>query len=370
MAASDRIPRLERDIARDPELLLRSALTYNWDLCSDICEILLRRQWREQAQRQLARRDQWGNNCQHAACYNQPPAQVVNLMLQVARGLNLHSELARDGSSPLQVACACMADIDVIQLLLEQPGGVKMVLHSDNQGLTPLTDLVTQYNLKLSSTRDGSKALRDVDLLNPSHRTPTFETFFDKAELLLRSCFHVDNPAGGRGRSVVHDVARAAAFCPTDLSDMILRCYPSYASVKCGRFLPLHLAIMTNLPPAEETARNGHAAERQAQVVRTLIRQYPQAVRENFPGPDFSGLKKRNLLCCGIVTGCSMTVPSGKQGTLRAIIEEEPSLVLERDSVTRLPPFALACAHDLPLDTVYQLVRVAPALLHERDVEA
>ena len=172
-------------IRDDREFLLRSALTHNWgsllDFCAQIGMFLvdtgsagspqrasLTRSTSEDVEasrislvrKQLEACDQWGNNVLHAACFYRPPVNVVRSLLQLAHRYDcpLHLGRALDGSTPLQVACACGASLEVVQLILHPPNlpsGSLAVQLSDQLGATPLSELVIYYTLKVQQDRSS-----------------------------------------------------------------------------------------------------------------------------------------------------------------------------------------------------------------------
>lgn len=113
--------------------MFRCASTYNWYALNDYCSSFLiayhssalvmnRRSMLSTIRKELLFTDQWGNTVLHSACFQQPPLDVIEILLNMARQACILQELvskrSRDGSTALLVACATGATFEVIEALL------------------------------------------------------------------------------------------------------------------------------------------------------------------------------------------------------------------------------------------------------------
>jgi hypothetical protein len=398
-------------LKNDREFLLRCALTHNWDVLIGFCSLLVETftssvpdRYQEEhksvvatAKRQLAASDQYHNTALHAVCYHRPPLRVVTSILNAAsmvpgHAMQLHLAKARDGSTALQVACACGASKKVIRALLNPPGellsGGRLVAAADQQGATPLSELVVQYSLERKGHQHRTSLPLDEVNLVDDELSPLFDTFWIKVEMLVRAAWSVDQSDTLPSRagncplsdlrdssfvSVVHGAANVAESCPPVLAALICRCYPhmiSFTDLK--GILPLHLAVTA------DKVRNQSKicpvlVERRNYFIQKLVEMYPLAVRRQLPGSH------RSTFCQAITSGLHWHNPSGKDGALQILWKVAPELAIEKDSVTLQYPFLLA-ASTLPsdkseregtsedvwqLDTIYSLMRLYPQLVQE-----
>jgi ankyrin repeat protein len=399
-------------LKNDREFLLRCALTQNWDVLIGFCSLLIETftcsvpdRYQEDhksvvfaATRQLAASDQYHNTALHAACYNKPPLRVVTSILNAAsmvpgQATQLHFAKARDGSTPLQVACACGASKKVIRALLNPPGGLvsggRLVAAADQQGDTPLSELVMHYSLERKCHQHRTSLPLDEVNLVDDDPSPLFDTFWAKVEMLVRAAWCVDQSdmlPSGAGTfplsdlrdtsfiSVVHGSANLAESCPPILSALICRCYPHMISYTDRKgILPLHLAVTTDKVRSQSMVCPV-LVERRNYFIQKLVEMYPFAVRRRLPGSH------RSTFCQAIVSGLHWHDPSGKDGALQILWNVAPELAIEKDSVTQQYPFLLAASSALTLgkseqegtsedvwqlDTIYSLMRLYPQLLQE-----
>jgi hypothetical protein len=394
----------------DREFLLRCALTYNWDILIGFCSLLVetftisvpdRYQQAQKsvvvaAERQITACDEHHNTVLHAVCYNKPPLRVVTSILNAAslvpgHAIQLHLSKARDGSTALQVACACGASKKVIRALLNPPGallsGGRLVTTADHQGATPLSELVVHYSLERKCHQHRTSLPLDEVNLVGDEPSPLFDTFWSKVEMLVRAAWSVDQtdtlPSKGGALplsdlrdssfvSVVHGAAHVAESCPPILSALICRCYPHMLSFTDRKgILPLHLAVTA------DRVRNQSIicpvmVERRNSFIQNLVERYPLAVRRRLPGSH------RSTFCQAIVSGLHWHDPSGNDGALQILWKVAPELAIEKDSVTQQYPFLLAasarpsdkCGRESiedvwQLDTIYSLMRLYPQLVQE-----
>lgn len=397
-------------IKNDPKVMLRFALTHNWDLLIGLCSLLVEtftlsvpdRYQKEHksvvvaATRQLVASDEYHNTALHVACYHKPPLRVVTSILNAAsmvpgNAIQLHLAKARDGSTALQVACACGASKRVIRALLNPPGGLRsggrLVSVADQQGGTPLSELVVHYSLERKSHQHRTSLPLDQVNLVGDEPSPLFDTFWIKVEMLVRAAWSADpsDPLQSRAGSfplrdlrdsfvsVVHGAANVAESCPPVLTALICRSYPHMISFSDRKgILPLHLAVTA------DKVRNQSMVcpvlvERRNYFIQTLVEMYPLAVRERLPG------SRRSSFCQAIASGLHWHAPSGKDGALQILWKVAPELAIEKDSVTQQYPFLLAAsslllgkseregvAEDVwQLSTIYSLMRLYPQLLRE-----
>lgn len=338
----------------DSEFLLRAALSYDWDTCTQFCHFLQQlltkkygpTTWKKQSQKyrkmvaakeQLIAQDQWGNTALHAACYNAAPLRVVLALLQAAARASLSTPLctmlSRDQSTPLLVACATGASVEVIEALLHPPcnstmtalpqiptatnvaAATAMVEVADQQGSTPLSELAIHYELRRKSPMHThtSLPLDQVQYVLPQNNNqedPLFESFHAKLRLLLQAAWDhtyaattsttIDNNNNNNHPnschhmiSLVHGLAHAAMSCPQVITRLVLRWYPHMTCVMdAEKRLPLHLAIARVHPYVSHnntsSSSNTHppnaanllaARQRHAYGIQQLLLAYPQAAR-------------------------------------------------------------------------------------------
>lgn len=409
----------------DTEFLLRAASSYDWDTLHSFCQFLEEiftlsvpdriLQWQKNriaaAKLQLTAKDQWGNTALHAACYNRAPARVVRAMLQAASAatpepLQIHTVLSRDLSTPLLVACATGASLEVIRALLDPPAGLicagAMVFFADQQGATPLTELAINYELQRKSPSHvrTSLPLDQVQLIrygnNINHSSGVdalLDSFQAKLEALLQAawshCFPSQNMI-----SMVHGWAHVAASCPPVVTRLVLREYPHMISFTDRQgTLPLHLAVSQphTKSGTDETSRP-NALARHAYCVEQLLQAYPSAAGIAVPTRN-KKRPKRSPFLQAIAAGCfwhSSTTSNGlandssNKGPLQHLWKARPMDLSQVDPVSGLYPVCLAATrywspdpihddssqmeiqeHVLQVDTIYNLLRLHPQVLDE-----
>lgn len=235
-----------RYLETDPEYLLRTALTHDWDAAAAFCEriLMLTTTTKEEddqqdgddtsptvhlCRRQLQACDQYGNSVLQAACYYRPPLFCIERILEAAFACGCRSRLLRhtavDQSTALQVACATGADGKILELLLSSEGD-DCLGWRDQQGSTPVSELVVQYTLE----RQGpfhvrrSRPLEDVmDVEIEREESPIFRVFWAKLELLLRVAYRVHDDDKEDGFTMLAGAAAVASTCPPVLTSLLLR---------------------------------------------------------------------------------------------------------------------------------------------------
>jgi hypothetical protein len=373
-------------LSDDKELLLRCALTYNWDVLISLCSTILhvlsssvrdrdydRHQRRVAvAKAQLTRQDQWGNNVLHAACYNKPPLLVIASILYCARAasLQVHLVLTRDLSTPLSIACATGASTDVIRVLLDPPlgldnGGLAVSI-PDARGCTPLSELVIYYELQRGSPSYRTAVpLEQVNLIGDDYNNqePLLESFWIIVELLIRSAWSASHIYRGPWISIMHGTANVAESCPTALTSLICRCYPAMTTFANRKgILPLHLAVQRQSIQERTTDQVLPLAKRNTMWIQTLVDIYPAAVRQPFPNG-------RSVVCQAIASGLQWHV-GGQMGPIQYLWKQDPEVLSRKDTTTGLYPFLLAATVPAEsdcsiaqLDTIFGLLRLYPQLL-------
>ena len=351
-------------IVDDPGFLLRCALTYNWDVLISFCGVLLEiltssvadshqefhLQRVKAAIQQLLSRDQWGNTALHAACYNSSPIQVITSLLDCASAANpplqLHLLQSRDESTPLIIACATGASIEILQLLLEPPqngliSGGTMVDIPDVRGSTPLAELVHHYELQRKSPWHARTTLpldqvrlgTNDDLSNANHTNPLLDSFWNKTELLIRSAWcatttavdedaitdrnspKADNDITKHFReasswiSIVHGAAFLADSCPPVVTKLIGRCFPAMVSFTNRHgLLPLHMAVTISRSQRRRRQYPQHIAYQRLEYrtlwIRLLLDLYPSGFSYNIPYTN------RSVFCQAVASGLPWHIPN------------------------------------------------------------
>jgi hypothetical protein len=402
-------------VTEDKEFLLRCANTYNWETLIDFCRVLLdvltsspssslissdqnddeihdedgpqpndtlgishharscchqqeRMLLRKAAKEQLTRTDQWGNNCLHASCYNTSPLEVVASILRcaAAASVQLHKTVSRDLSTPLSIACATGATVDVIRALLhpswaicrnggsdelsgrlEDGGGV--VFMADDQGCTPLSELTINYELQRKAPWHlrTAKPLEEVQWIFGDHgdhpttvphthgttstvstphysdeHRPLFECFWIKVEMLLRAAWAAgdvglalegaNSSPSRRPRpwiSLLHGAAYAGGTCPEVLTSLICRMFSCTNLIDrpispTRKVRPLHLAVTGHRPT--EVEQQAHSIlGRKVPFIPILRRRafWIKALLDLDPSDARALCNGRSVLCQAIESG-------------------------------------------------------------------
>lgn len=413
-AEDDSLASQFHSVMNDHEFLLRSAEAHDWDTVVCFCQFLEDiftlsvpdrvLQWQKNkifaAKHQLTHKDQWGNTALHAACYNSPPPRVVRAILNAAanatasathlthtKPLQVHTMLSRDHSTPLLVACATGASLEVIQALLDPPQGMvsggSMVGVADKQGSTPLSELAVHYELQRNSplyanSYTTSLPLDQVQLIpvvtmavttttqQQDNNSGLLDIFQSKLEALFQAAWRDTFPSQPF-ISMVHGLANVATSCPPVVTRLILRGYPHMIGFTNRHgLLPLHLTV-SQVP----TRQTHHASfvTRHAYCVEQLLEAYPSSARtmiSNNKGGGDGGGGGRSPLLQAIASGwfwhattkattTSTTSASGisnidnnsqksntNKGPVQVLWEQDPEGTLHLDPVTGLSPLLLA----------------------------
>jgi len=80
--------------------------------------------------------DQWGYNCFHRTCQNNPPVDIVQSMIDIA-GKDIIFETTDDDWIPFHIACYSGASIDVIKIFIDV-GGKELLMIESTDGWTVL----------------------------------------------------------------------------------------------------------------------------------------------------------------------------------------------------------------------------------------
>ena len=392
----------------DHEFLLRCAMTHDWDTLVGFCQFLedtFSSQTSAQknrifaAKHQLTHKDQWGNTALHAACYNTPPSRAVVALLTAARAahprpLQVHTMLSRDHSTPLLVACATGASLEVIQALLDPPAGGlvsggAMVGVADQQGATPLSELAVHYELQRQSPlydhsptalpldqvpflqwRSISSTAADDPTTTASQQqqqTPTtnnnalLDTFQSKLEALFRASWKDTFPSQPFV-SMVHGLANVATSCPPVVTRLILRSYHHDGNNNNNnstnsetnhhhqmglQLLPLHLTV--SQVPTRSVAHHASFITRHAYCVEQLLQVDPASARTIIP----KGAGGRTPFLQAIASGwfwhtSTTTLKNNNnnddtnKGPVQLLWHQAPEGMAQTDPVTGLPPLLLA----------------------------
>lgn len=414
----------------DHDFLLRSAMTHDWDTVVSFCQFLQEifgcaspstsiltsststthldqcrhkhhrnRIWA--AQHQLIHKDQWGNTALHAACYNSPPVRVVQAILQAAaasgntsnshdqthRPLQVHTVLSRDHSTPLLVACATGASLEVVQALLSPPAplgrGGAMVGVADQQGATPLSELAVHYDLQRQSPMQQQHhpmglllpldqlqlCVSDTSPDNPQQHDDNInqtndllQTFQAKLEALLEAAWKDTFPSQPQIPSMIHGLANVATSCPPVVTRLVLRSYPFTRSASGhSSVCPLHLTV--SQVPTRGVAHHASFVTRHAYCVSQLVAADPAAARRVLRKTDklhdtrteysmeSERRSHRTPLLQAIASGwfwhATTTVSTNhktndNRGPVQAIWQQAPEGITQVDPVTGLPPILLA----------------------------
>lgn len=439
-----------RSLTTDREYLLRCSLTQEWDQVVQYCAFLEEHAGANPYHHQAARKlcsgqllacDQYGNSVLQAVCYYQPPVAAVRAILRAAQTLSCRAHLVHhrslDRSTALQVACATGASVAVIEeLLLVVPfpppppsppmrsstcsssrsnrvaktsalhPGI-LVTTADQQGATPLSDLVIQYTRE----RKGpfSNELDTIgDVVRECATSPIFQTFWSKVELLITSAWAAsavcpdDESSSSSSSSMVlpppfyhcsllHGAAAIASTCPPLLTDLLVHCFPNHhcratpvnlrgdSSRHYGGWLPLHFALSAGavVAPLLVVGSPPILKQQQEYFIDRLLHAYPEsaatpfgsfqrtpmihAVLEklhwhsdaNYEVRRIIILHPRNSRGGGGGDGATTTIGRLEQqadddgdtaGPVQRLCELAPNSVSQRDPLTGFYPWQLAAA--------------------------
>lgn len=339
----------------------------------------------------MSEKDEHGNTALIAACFHRPPVRAIRAMLHAAsaspgKPMQIHLDRAGDGSTALQVACACGASLKVVKSLLEAPSGLvdggTLVSCSDFQGSTPLSDLVVQYTLECKSPQHRSSLpLEQVHLVDVEV-SPLFDAFWCKVDSLIRAAWlanefthseagntAISSAKSWRGSSfisMVHGAAYVAESCPETLIDLICRCYPHMISFGDSRgMLPLHVVLMPGSRKSQ-SAPTAVLARRRATFIARLLDMWPAAARIPVP------VNMRTPFCQAIASGLHWNLPDGADGPLKMLWNVTPECLQTPDPLSGQLPFVVAAEvsqgssvaeAQLQISTIYSLIRLAPSLL-------
>jgi hypothetical protein len=436
------------NLETDREYLLRCALTHDWEPVVHFCNFMEEYAGanpystsRRLCSSQLLACDQYGNSVLQACCYYRPPVLAIRAILRASQKLSCHGDLLHhrslDQSTALQVACATGSSVVVIEALLGttttptasnrnnknplnpastsststtcssqgnrilHPG--MLVFAYDQQGATPLSDLVVQYTLERKGPLHvtHSKALEDINDVETERITsPIFDQFWSKVELLVNAAWAALSFTSTLQLSCCSSVlCRAAAMagtCPALLTDLLVRCLTIPSTSACtngGTTLPLH-CILDNVVTRVVTPPDCPLVNRQQLEYFTdcLLQRDPIA-----SGIPFGIPTKRSPLTYVLMQGFhwhalhedgvgriilrSKRAELDMVGPVQRICIQSPASVGQRDALSGLYPWQLAAlwtSHskhqnsaslrytDLrQLETIYHLLRQFPQSIRE-----
>ena len=174
-----------------------------------------------------------------------------------------------------------------------------VVTHTDQQGSTPLSELVVQYTLESKHGGGRSNPQRNaipleqiVDIPQECQRSTLFRDFWSKVELLVLGEVTTTNATtqNDGNHSILHGAAAMAQTCPAILTDLLLRCYGDQISQPNSHgWWPLHLCICSyknnNTIKNKKKQQHSHRILRQQQLYffDCLLRLYPRAATLSVP---------------------------------------------------------------------------------------
>ncbi|KAL7477210.1 hypothetical protein ACHAW6_003027 [Cyclotella cf. meneghiniana] len=356
-------------------------------------------EWLCCASNQVFYREPWGNTPLHAALESLHMLDVVEELFRVEREIRNHDEtgvarvplglrLSDDDSTPFLLACSSGAEVsllnrylDEVEYYIEQkwvdPSCARMlVLRPDIRGTTPLMGWFSFHRDRDLSIAGHLELATRMVWFATRHVYPEYPPPLDP--MLLHRC------------------ALIAPYCPIFMMEWLVSIHKDSADVfvpahVCAsrddrRRLPLHNAIEADVPSvlfnlkveqnntlAPLSSFLGRANQsleaNRNEMIQTLLRWYPQAVREPLPNG-------RTPLCEAIAR-CGnwhfrndQRINPDAAGSVRMLYNHAPEKLLERDTVTGLFPFMLMAASVpslddkqtkvLVLDTIYYLLRNNP----------
>lgn len=393
-------------LTTDPEFLLRLTLTHDWDRAATFCQGIVDHvggidsdnddtifnETSQLATQQLCACDPYGNSVLQAACYYRPPAFVVSSILQAAGACHCQASLLAhcahvDQSTALQVACATGADIRVLELLLQccgskgsttgspphsrkvnrtrrfkeryqnttsaHPTTLTMLAGSDQQGSTPVSELVVQYTLERRGPFHARRS-RPLDAITHLEQelqdSPIFRVFWNKLRLLLRSAAkgsssatttnqqHQDGDRDEEAWLMHYGAACLAATCP-----------------------PVVWHLLSLLPHSE----TNDAARQQQQLVLAALQPpaptHPILQRQLYHGITHYLLPTNATTHTHATTQYLMTaLESGHAWPLVSYLVEQTSTTIPASSFVHAALYSTR-----GLDTVYGLLRRNPQALSQ-----
>jgi hypothetical protein len=279
-----------------------------------------------------------------------------------------------------------------------------LVFAYDQQGATPLSDLVVQYTLERKGPLHvtHSKTLEDInDIETECTVSPIFDQFWSKVELLVNAAWDAlstsTTPQWSCCSSVLCRAAAIAGTCPALLTDLLVRCLAiSSESLHTNggtTTLPLH-CILDNVVTRVVTPPDCPLINRQQLEYFTdcLLQRDPIA-----SGIPFGVTIKRSPLTYALLQGFhwhalhedgvgriilrSKRAELDMVGPVQRICIQAPASASQRDALSGLYPWQLAAlwtSHskhqnstslqytDLrQLETIYHLLRQFPQSIRE-----
>lgn len=283
-----------------------------------------------------------------------------------------------DGSTPLLIACATGARVDVLRLLIKRSSDPKALASAcDVQGRTPLLELLDWYNIKGRwKVKPVAPALDKIMSEEELSSWMSLRFFWARILVVLGAA------AGIKCGSILHDAAAASAAVPPILSRLFcrIRWHTYDASIREERSiaLPLHRAIYHN--PDVVAKWRKVMFYNNAYFVRQILSVDPRAaalmvqVNDESSGSTF---RRQNALCTAIAYGLGWwgsdeTESNIIPGVIQTIWEATPDALVRQDEITGLYPFMLAASRPLystdcdrtTVESTYSLLRLSPQLIH------
>lgn len=384
----------------DPLHLYRCAASYDWDGVVSYCEKAKKRvvdniglpggeRFASALHASLSAGDEWNNTAIHLCMFNAASLDVIEALLAVSnyarppkahraslRSTRLDLTLLRtsDGSTPLLIACATGAHVDVLRLLIEKSSDPKALAEAcDIQGRTPLLELCEWYNSKGRwKVKPVAPALDKIERHEELLSWMSLRFVWERVSVVLAAA------AGTQSESILNKAAAASAAVPPILSNLVCRIrWHDVHQQESSK--TLHNAIYHS--PDAVTRWRKVMFFNNAYFVRQLLRSDPSTASLTFQAEVCGSCRWRNALCTAISSGLAWTASDEADsttipGVVQSIWEVTPDALVCRDEVTGLYPFMLAacsrprdvsCWDLTTIETTYSLLRLSPELIQSID---
>jgi hypothetical protein len=267
---------------------------------------------------------EWLETPLYCACQHDPSEKAIRALLKAYPPAPTLPK--KNGDLPLHIACYSGASIGVLRALLEQEPSTVCV--TTKYGKTPIMALWDGYKPRVT----------------PSLRQDGYSAVCEKSQLLLEAVAQTQGMvAVDKGEPLcLHAAMRIE--CSDSLLYFILEEYKHQIAQRDGEGrLPLHLAVAPGIPYRRRLWRC---------VFESLLAEYPEAART--PDPVTGRLALHTMACN----------PAYTWDELEVVFQAAPRTILERDPVTRLPPFCLAATNKFPsVEVCFCLLAAQPDVL-------
>lgn len=329
----------------------------------------------------------------------QPPVDVINALFDVGRSIwkyttVKHHELpiwavpSKDNSTPFLVACSTGTDfiglrryLDEIEYYIDQnwvsSHARMLVLHPDNQGVTPLRGWNSFHNgyiFRMQAQRSiGSDVLADyadfVTHILWYATSNTYPEYPSTKEMLLIRCTHIARQFPEPLLTLLlgdenHDVV---AMARDERNRLPLHNAIDAVEIESKSFNDLILVAETHDGVNESSSQHCNRSHQRNRnfMIQDLLHWYPKSAKENFPGGN-----NQSTLCRAITLGDQWHINNTDHGVVQLLCEEAPEKLEEKDSLTGLYPFMLAAtiqpstSNDVSetsvVETIYHVLRQYP----------